>query len=75
MITAKPFRILIAPPGGRGGWDGFWDECGKSFGILVREFEGEWNVKMGPTPRLLPGMKGSIRLPKSLHIRPIQGRR
>jgi hypothetical protein len=33
-------------PRGEGRWDGFWDECGKSFGILVKEFEGEWNVKI-----------------------------
>jgi hypothetical protein len=45
MITANPFIILIVPPGGGvGGW--VWDECGKSFGILVKEFEGEWNVKI-----------------------------
>jgi hypothetical protein len=45
MITAKPFRILIGTPGeGVGGW--VWDESGKSFGILVKEFEGEWNVKI-----------------------------
>jgi len=45
MITVKPFRILIELWGeGVGGW--VWDECGKSFGILVKEFEGEWNVKI-----------------------------
>jgi hypothetical protein len=33
---------------GEGGWwDGSWDECGKSFGILVEGFEGGWNVKIG----------------------------
>jgi hypothetical protein len=65
-------------PRGRGRWDGFWDECGKSFGILVKEFEGEWNVKIEmdkskareSNAKAAIGYERGIRLPKSLHIRP-----